>query len=194
MGRDEEVPAHFGLIHGKNDTPHRCIWTLAIISIVVGFVGVLFYLCGPAAVFPDSTLSDAQKASFWYKLAFTTSEEAAKFPNGLLVIGLISNFGMFMLYMLTCMCCMVAYHEHKEHNVLLHILIPLFGIVANFLGMLFYLVGPFMIPGMSWHESYIAVGFAAVWGIYGAIYFMGRSKKLGKEVMISSPPSATPAA
>ncbi|MGA2231101.1 MAG: APC family permease, partial [Tepidisphaeraceae bacterium] len=60
MGRDEEVPAHFGLIHGKNDTPHRCIWTLAIISIVVGFVGVLFYLCGPAAVFPDSTLSDAQ--------------------------------------------------------------------------------------------------------------------------------------
>jgi hypothetical protein len=47
---------------------------------------------------------------------------------------------------------------------------------------------------MSWHESYIAVGFAAVWGIYGAIYFMGRSKKLGKEVMISSPPSATPAA
>jgi amino acid transporter len=187
MGRDEEVPAHFGLIHGKNDTPHRCIWTLAIISIVVGFVGVLFYLCGPAAVFSDSTLSDAQKASFWYKLAFTTSEEAAKFPNGLLVIGLISNFGMFLLYMMTCICCLVAYHEHKMHNVLLHILIPLFGLIANFMGMLFYLVGPFIIPGMSWHESYIAVGFAAVWGIYGTIYFIFRSKKLGRTAFVAKP-------
>src|SRR6202050_3321292 len=44
MGRDEEVPAHFGLIHGKNDTPHNCIWTLSIISIFVGFLVVLFYL------------------------------------------------------------------------------------------------------------------------------------------------------
>ncbi len=30
MGRDEEMGAHFGLLHGKNATPHRCIWTLAV--------------------------------------------------------------------------------------------------------------------------------------------------------------------
>jgi len=187
MGRDEEVPVHFGLIHGKNDTPHRCIWTLAIISIFVGFIGVLFYLCGPAALFSDSTLTDAQKASFWYKLAFTTSEEAAKFPNGLLVIGLISNFGMFLLYMMTCICAIVAYHEREDQNILMHVLIPLFGIVANFLGMLFYLVGPFMVAGMSWHESYIAVGFAMLWLIYGLIYFSLRSKKMGKGMFVSKP-------
>jgi amino acid transporter len=192
MGKDEEVPAHFGLIHGKNDTPHRCIWTLAIISIFVGFIGVLFYLCGPAALFSDSTLSDAQKASFWYKLAFTTSEEAAKFPNGLLIIGLVSNFGMFLLYMMTCICTMVAYHEREDHNILMHILIPFFGMVANFLGMLFYLIGPFVIPGMSKKEPFIALGVAAAWGIYGTIYFIGRSKKLGREVILSKP-SITPA-
>jgi basic amino acid/polyamine antiporter, APA family len=32
MGKDEEVPAHFGMLHGKTNTPHRAIWTLAIIS------------------------------------------------------------------------------------------------------------------------------------------------------------------
>jgi amino acid transporter len=195
MGRDEEVPAHFGLIHGKNDTPHRCIWTLAIISMVVGMVVVLFYLCGPSALFPDSTLTDAQKASFWYKLAFTTNEEAAKFPNSFIYFSLVSNFGMFLLYMMTCICCLVAYHEHPERNVILHVLIPLFGVVANFLGMLFYLLGPlpaFGIAGMRWQEPYIALGIAAVWGIYGTIYFLMRSKKGGKELFVTKPaPSAT---
>ncbi|HXR23722.1 MAG TPA: APC family permease, partial [Candidatus Binataceae bacterium] len=32
MGRDEEVPSHFGLLHGENLTPHRSIWVLATIS------------------------------------------------------------------------------------------------------------------------------------------------------------------
>ena len=30
MGKDEEVPEHFGMLHSKNLTPHRAIWTLAI--------------------------------------------------------------------------------------------------------------------------------------------------------------------
>src|SRR6266480_7197520 len=40
MGKDEEVPEHFGILHGKNLTPHRAIWTLAAISAVVGCLGV----------------------------------------------------------------------------------------------------------------------------------------------------------
>ena len=44
MGKDEEVPEHFGMLHSKNLTPHRAIWTLAAISAVVGCVArhVLF--------------------------------------------------------------------------------------------------------------------------------------------------------
>ena len=47
MGRDEEVPNHFGMLHGKNLTPHRAIWTLAIISSVIGIFAILFNFCGP---------------------------------------------------------------------------------------------------------------------------------------------------
>src|SRR6202142_1920873 len=32
MGRDEEVPSHFGMLHGKTLSPYRAIWTLAVLS------------------------------------------------------------------------------------------------------------------------------------------------------------------
>ena len=49
MGRDDEVPSHFGMLHGKKLTPHRAIWTLAFVSIVIGILGVIWYLCGSSA-------------------------------------------------------------------------------------------------------------------------------------------------
>jgi len=52
--------------------------------------------------------------------------------------------------------------------------------------MLFYLVGPFSVAGMSFKEPYIALGIAALWGIYGAIFFLGASKKKAKSVLIES--------
>ena len=194
MGRDEEVPNHFGLLHGKNNTPSKCIWTLAVISIVIGIFGIAMYVCGPAAAgFTDGTLSDAQKGSMWYLGAFKSPTTAAKFPNSLLIITLVSNFGTFMLYMMTCIVAMVAFHEHKMYNPIKHILIPGFGLLANLLCMLFYLVGPFMIPGMSKKEPYIALTVAAIWGVYGAIYFIMRNKKAGRAVLITQPPEASPA-
>ena len=46
MGRDEEMPSHFGLVHGRTLSPHRAIWTLTIISIVIGIISVAVYLGG----------------------------------------------------------------------------------------------------------------------------------------------------
>jgi amino acid transporter len=40
MGKDQELPDHFGALHSGNLTPHRAIWTLAIISAVVGIIGI----------------------------------------------------------------------------------------------------------------------------------------------------------
>src|SRR5437016_2259608 len=40
MGKDQEVPEHFGILHSKSLTPHRAIWTLAVISAVVGCLSV----------------------------------------------------------------------------------------------------------------------------------------------------------
>ena len=166
MGRDEEVPSHFGMLHGKNLTPHRAIWTLAAISAVIGIFAVLFYLCGPAATDAMNTaLTDAQKHSIWYPSFLVFSNAAAKMlPNSLLIVTLISNFGTFLLYMLTCVVAIVAFREHHSFNGIKHMVIPVFGVVANLACMLFYLVGPFTVSGMSMEGTVHAFGFAAVWG------------------------------
>jgi hypothetical protein len=62
-----------------------------------------------------------------------------------------------------------------------------FGLLANLLCMLFYLIGPFSVAGMSWKEPYVALGIAAVWGIYGVIHFYTSSKKKSKSVMVEAP-------
>jgi len=43
------------------------------------------------------------------------------------------------------------------------------------------------VAGMSPKEPLIALGVAAVWAIYGGIFFIRRSKKLGKPIILSSP-------
>lgn len=188
MGRDEEVPNHFGLLHGKKLTPHRAIWTLAIISSVLGIFGVLFYFCGPpVSIQSDATVGAWWHKNIWYTFGLFKPETAAKIPNSLLIITLVSNFGTFLLYMMTCIVAIVAFREHHMFNGIKHMVIPVFGLLANLLCMSFYLIGPFTVNGMSKKEPFIALGVAAVWGIYGAWYFMSRSKKTGKSVIISSP-------
>ncbi|MGD1276446.1 MAG: APC family permease [Tepidisphaeraceae bacterium] len=186
MGRDEEVPAHFGMLHGKNATPHRSIWTLATISVVIGIYGVLFNFCGPAAQ-ADTAVAGVWHYSPWYYFGLFHNSTALKFPCSSLVITLISNFGTFMLYMMTCIIAMVAFHQHHLHNPIKHLFIPAFGLLANLGCMLFYIIGPFSVPGMSPKEPFWALGIAAAWGVYGTIYFIGRSKKLGKEIILSRP-------
>jgi amino acid transporter len=194
MGRDEEMGAHFGLLHGKNATPHRAIWTLAVISAVLGIISVAFYFCGPAAA-TNATI-DALPHNIWYKFGVFHNELATKIPQSVLVVTLISNFGTFLLYMMTCIVALVAFHEHHMHGFIKHKLIPIFGLLANLLCMVFYLVGPipnwkFNVPGMSWHEPYAALAVAAIWGIYGALYFLVGSKRTGKSIMIAQPIPAT---
>jgi amino acid transporter len=189
MGRDEEVAAHFGMLHGKNLTPHRAIWTLAVVSAAIGVFAVLLYLCGPAATDAMNTaLSDAQKQSFWYPSFLTFSMETAKgLPNSLLIVTLVSNFGTFMLYMLTCGIAIVAFREHHSFSGIKHMAIPVFGLLANLVCMVFYLVGPFMVNNMSKLEPFLALGVAAVWGLYGWWYFTSASRAKGRSVLVQQP-------
>ena len=50
--------------------------------------------------------------------------------------------------------------------------------------MLFYLIGPFTVAGMSWKEPYVALGIAAVWGLYGLTYFVTSSKSKGRAIFV----------
>jgi CDP-diglyceride synthetase len=113
------------------------------------------------------------------------AEQIKTIPNTLLVVTLMSNFGTFMLYMLTCAVAIVAFREHHTFNTVKHTFIPLFGLVANLACMLFYLVGPFTVSGMSWKEPYIALLAAALWGLYGAFYFVRASSKKGKTAFLT---------
>jgi amino acid transporter len=187
MGRDEEVPTHFGMLHGKRLTPHRSIWTLAIISIALGMFGAYFNFTGPAAL-SDDTIATLPKNA-WYSFGLFKNATATAIPQGMLVITLVSNFGTFLLYMMTCIIAIVAFREHHMFSGFKHMVIPIFGLLANLLCMVFYLVGPFAVNGMSWKESYCALGVAALWGIYGTIYFMRASKKKGRPIILQAPPS-----
>jgi hypothetical protein len=64
-------------------------------------------------------------------------------------------------------------------------------LLANLACMCFYIIAPLSVTGMSPKEPFIALGFCAFWGIVGAIYFISKSKKLGKEMLLSKPPVAT---
>jgi hypothetical protein len=54
--------------------------------------------------------------------------------------------------------------------------------------MIFYLVGPFSVTGMSWHEPFYALGFCILWIIVGSFYLVSSSKKKGKEIMLTQKP------
>jgi APA family basic amino acid/polyamine antiporter len=185
MGRDDEVPSHFGLLHGKTLTPYRSIWTLAVISAIIGIVTVMCYLGGttPAPL-------DEKYHTFWYAFGIFNPETVSKMPNTLVIVTLVSNFGTFMLYMMTCLVAIVAFNQHHLFHGFKHMVVPIFGLAANLLCMLFYLVGPFLVSGMSVKEPYIALGICAVWGIYGAVYFTRASKVKARPVLLSEKPSA----
>jgi APA family basic amino acid/polyamine antiporter len=183
MGKDREVPEHFGLLHGDNLTPHKAIWTLAIISAVVGCVSVVMAFGDAGA--PADAVIQALPHGFFSSFGYTTHDKMAALPNSLLTVTLASNFGTFVLYMLSCVTCIVAYHKHPKFSALRHFLIPVFGVVANLACMAAYLVGPFLGIGTKM-EPLLALGIAAVWAIYGGIYFITSSKATGRTTLVTS--------
>ena len=183
MGKDDEVPEHFGMLHAESLSPRRAIWTLAVISAVIGVVAV-------SLVFADATApTDATIAALPHGLfssfGYTTHDKLAALPNSLLTITLTSNFGTFILYGLSCFLCMVAYHGRPDYSLLKHTLIPGFGLIANLTCMGFYVAGPFFNLGTKM-EPLSALGISAIWGLYGAVYFMRSSKAKGKGALLTA--------
>jgi APA family basic amino acid/polyamine antiporter len=181
MGKDDEVPEHFGMLHSENLTPHRAIWTLAAISAVVGCIAVAM-LFGDAPALSDATIKALPQGLF-SSFGYPSHDVMAAMPNSLLTVTLASNFGTFLLYMLSCIICMVGFHKHPMYNPIKHLFIPLFGLLANLACMAFYLIGPFMGYGTP-KEPLLALGIAVVWGIYGGVYFLSASKKKGRTTLV----------
>jgi len=182
MGKDDEAPEHFGMLHAESLSPRRAIWTLAVISAVIGVIAVSLVF-GDAGAPTDATIA-ALPHNIFSNFGYLPHDTMAKLPNSLLSITLTSNFGTFILYALSCFLCMVAYHKRPDHNFLLHTLIPGFGLLANLICMAFYIIGPFFNLGTKM-EPLTALGISALWGLYGAWYFVKSSKKKGKSILMS---------
>ncbi len=153
---------------------------------MIGILTVSIYLGGTTP-----TALDPKYHNMWYAIGIFDPATISKLPNTLVIVTLVSNFGTFLLYMLTCIIAIVAFREHHTFHGFKHVVVPVFGLIANLACMLFYLFGPFLVSGMSVKEPYIALSICAAWGIYGGIYFLRASKKAAKPVLLSQKPAAT---
>jgi amino acid transporter len=183
MGRDDEAPEHFGLLHAKSLTPRRAIWTLAAISAVLGCIGVSFVFADASAP-ADATIA-ALPHDIFSSFGYTTHDKLAAMPNSLLTLTLTSNFGTFILYGLSCLLCIVAFRGRSDYKPLVHLIIPGFGLIANLACMAVYVAGPFFNLGTKM-EPLTALGISGVWGLYGAYYFVKSSKKKGKAILLET--------
>jgi len=186
MGRDEEVPEHFGLLHGDNLTPHRAIWVLATISAVLGAYGALYFFAGGSA--PDDKTIATLPHNIWYSIGMSSNASLSSLPNGLLLVTLLSNFGTFVLYGLTNVVCIVAFRERHEFHGFKHMVVPIFGALANFACLTFYIIGPLEGLGSA-KEPLMAVAISIIWGVYGVIYFTRNSRRRGKETLLMAKPA-----
>jgi amino acid transporter len=183
MGKDSELPDSMGLLHRENLTPHRAIWTLVVLSAIVGCLTVS-NLFGDATALTDATLKGLPQG-FWSSTGYLSHDSMAALPNSFIAVSLASNFGTFLLYMLSCVTCIIGYHRHPNYKPVRHLLIPLFGLLANLACMAAYIVLPFMGIGTKL-EPFTALGVAAIWLIYGGIYFIRTSKTSGRTTLVQS--------
>jgi len=183
MGKDDEAPEHFGILHAESLSPRRAIWTLAAISAVIGVIAVSLVFADAAA--PSDATIAALPHGLFSSFGYLSHDKLAALPNSLLTITLTSNFGTFILYALSCFLCIVAFHKRPDYSFVKHLLIPGFGLIANLVCMAFYLIGPFGGLGTKM-EPLCALGISAAWGIYGGIYFLRSSASKGKSVLLTS--------
>ena len=158
MGKDDEAPEHFGILHAESLSPRRAIWTLAAISAVLGCIAVTLVFADASAP-TDATIA-ALPHGIFSSFGYSTHDKMAALPNSLLTITLTSNFGTFILYALSCFLCMVAFHKRPDHSFVKHTLIPGFGLLANLACMAVYVLGSVLQPRhqdgtahRAWHLS-----------------------------------------
>ncbi len=85
-------------------------------------------------------------------------------------ITLASNFGTFVLYALTCFIAFNAFVSRREFSLVKHGVVPILGFVANLIMLVTIFAMGFVGGGDAQTESFIALGFAGVWGIISVVY------------------------
>src|SRR3984885_6387189 len=100
MGKDDEAPEHFGILHAKSLTPRRAIWTLAGISAFLGCLAVTLVFADASAP-TDATIA-ALPHGIFSSFGYSSHDRLASLPKSLLTITLPSNLRTFLLSALSC--------------------------------------------------------------------------------------------
>ena len=98
-------------------------------------------------------------------------------------ISIASNLGTFILYALICVWTVMAFSHRQGRNPILHIAVPIVGLLTNLLmiGLIFYLA--FATPGDTQKEGRLALEIAVVWGVVSLIYVVVSNARTGRRVL-----------
>ena len=130
MGKDDEAPEHFGILHAESLSPREAPsgrWLPSLRSSALSRYP--WYSAMPAR--PLTQRSPHCPTASSPTSAISSHDQLAALPNSLLTVTLTSNFGTFILYALSCLLAIVAYHRRPDFNVILHLLIPGFGLLGQ---------------------------------------------------------------
>jgi len=104
--------------------------------------------------------------------------------DNLTQITLASNTGTFLIYGLTNAIALVAFFKRPGSKFLQHILIPVFGALANLMMLVGIVYLSFSAGGATSKDTVIALGMVVVWLAAGIIWFVSNSKKQSQPVMV----------
>jgi APA family basic amino acid/polyamine antiporter len=123
MGKDDEAPEHFGMLHAESLSPRRAIWTLAC---HLGRHRRHRRLAGLRRRRRAHRRNHRRSAArhLLQRRLLCPHDRLAALPNSLLTITLTSNFGTFILYALSCFLCIVAFHKRPDYSLLKHCSFP----------------------------------------------------------------------
>jgi amino acid transporter len=98
-------------------------------------------------------------------------------------ISLASNLGTFILYMLICVWTIIAFSGRKEKNHFLHMVIPILGLIMNAVMIVTIFWLAFAGGGDGAKAGWVALAFAAVWGVLSIIYVIINSARSGRKLV-----------
>jgi basic amino acid/polyamine antiporter, APA family len=100
-------------------------------------------------------------------------------------ITLASNLGTFVLYGLICALTFVAFAGSQGFSFIKHALIPALGLIIN-AGMVvaIFLIG-ILSGGVTAQSTYLALGISGIWLLVSIIYFVVRSFRTGKAILLT---------
>jgi amino acid transporter len=97
MAQDQEMPELLGVMHGKYATPHRAVWVLVAVSIVIAAIGVqsVVGLTGIALASNFGTFVLYALTCVWTIIAFAERHDRHYLKHfGIPALGLMANLAM----------------------------------------------------------------------------------------------------